>query len=43
MRDYEFDGTDFTNPVDGDDYTGAGANDFARKLWNCEGKKSKKK
>ena len=28
MRNYEFDGTDFTNPVDGDDYTGAGANDF---------------
>jgi len=22
--------------------SGAGANDFARKLWNCEGKKSKK-
>ena len=22
---------------------GASANDFARKLWNCEGKKSKKK
>ena len=22
---------------------GAGANDFARKLWNCEGKNSKKK
>ncbi len=28
MRTYEFDGTDFINPVDSDDYTGAGAYDF---------------